>query len=55
MYFVSFVTVNWIDVLTRYEYKDEMIKCWQNYPQKKAYDICLVHYAKSYSPGNKQP
>jgi putative transposase len=39
MYFISFATVNWIDVFTRNEYKDELIKCWQYCQEKKGLEI----------------
>jgi len=39
MYFISFATVNWIDVFTRDEYKDEMIKSWQFCKEKKGLNI----------------
>jgi len=39
MYFISFATVNWIDVFTRNEYKDEIIKSWQFCQEKKGLEI----------------
>ena len=39
MYFISFATVHWIDVFTRNEYKDELIKCWQHCQEKKGLEI----------------
>lgn len=39
MYFISFATVHWIDVFTRNEYKDELIKCWQYCQEKKGLEI----------------
>ncbi len=39
MYFISFATVNWIDVFTRNEYKDEIIKSWQYCQEKKGLNI----------------
>lgn len=39
MYFISFATVNWIDVFTRNEYKDEIIKSWLHCQQKKGLEI----------------
>ena len=39
MYFISFATVNWIDVFTRNEYKDEIIKSWRHCQQKKGLEI----------------
>ena len=39
MYFISFATVNWIDVFTRNEYKDEIIKSWYHCQQKKGLEI----------------
>jgi putative transposase len=39
MYFISFATVNWVDIFTRNEYKDELIKCWQYCQEKKGLDI----------------
>ena len=39
MYFISFATVNWIDVFTRKEYKDEILKSWQHCQQKKGLEI----------------
>ena len=38
-YFISFATINWIDVFTRNEYKDELIKSWQHCQQKKVLEI----------------
>jgi REP element-mobilizing transposase RayT len=32
-------TVNWIDVFTRNEYKDEIIKSWQFCQEKKGLEI----------------
>src|SRR6187402_2254394 len=39
MYFISFATVNWIDVFTRNEYKDEIIKSWKFCQEKKGLEI----------------
>ena len=39
MYFISFATVNWIDVFTKNEYKDEIIKSWLYCQQKKGFEI----------------
>ena len=39
MYFISFATVNWIDVFTRNEYKDELIKSWQYCQHNKGLEI----------------
>ena len=39
MYFISFATVHWIDVFTRNEYKDELIKCFQYCQEKKGLKI----------------
>ena len=39
MYFISFATVNWIDVFTRNDYKDELIKSWQFCQEKKGLEI----------------
>jgi putative transposase len=39
MYFISFATVNWIDLFTRNEYKEELIKCWQYCQEKKGLEI----------------
>lgn len=39
MYFISFATVNWIDVFTRNEYKDELIKSFQYCQQNKGLEI----------------
>ena len=39
MYFISFATVNWIDIFTRNEYKDEIIKSWLHCQQKKGLEI----------------
>ena len=38
-YFISFATINWIDVFTRNEYKDELLKSWQYCQQKKGLEI----------------
>ncbi|MEO6357753.1 MAG: transposase [Ferruginibacter sp.] len=38
-YFISFATVSWLDIFTRNEYKDELIKSWQHCQQKKGLDI----------------
>ncbi|MBC7507688.1 MAG: transposase [Ferruginibacter sp.] len=45
MYFIRFATVNWKDVFTRNEYKDELIKSWQHCQQKKRlakYAWCIM-------------
>ena len=39
IYFISFATVLWIDVFTRNEYKEELIKCWQYCQEKKGLEI----------------
>jgi putative transposase len=39
MHFISFATVNWLDVFTRNEYKIEIIKCWQFCQAKKGLKI----------------
>ena len=39
IYFISFATVLWIDVFTRNEYKEELIKCWQHCQEKKGLEI----------------
>jgi REP element-mobilizing transposase RayT len=39
IYFISFATINWIDVFTRSEYKEELIKCWQHCQEKKGLEI----------------
>ncbi|MEO6355981.1 MAG: transposase, partial [Ferruginibacter sp.] len=44
----SFATVNWIDLFTRNEYKDELIKSWQHCQEKKGLEI----YAWSIMPGH---
>lgn len=38
-YFISFATVHWIDVLTRNEYRDEIIKSWQYCQANKGLQI----------------
>ena len=45
MYFISFATVNWIDLFTLNEYEDELIKSWQHCQQKKGlaiYAWCIM-------------
>jgi putative transposase len=39
IYFVSFATVHWIDVFTRNEYKDKLIKSWQYCQANKGLQI----------------
>ena len=45
MYFISFAPVNWKDVFTGNEYKNELIKSWQHCQQKKGlaiYAWCIM-------------
>ena len=39
MYFISFATVNWIDVFTRNEYKDILIESWKFCQYNKGLEI----------------
>lgn len=39
MYFISFATVHWIDVFTRNEYKDELVKSFKFCQEKKGLKI----------------
>jgi putative transposase len=39
IYFISFATVNWVDVFIRNEYKDEVIKCWEFCQTQKGLEI----------------
>jgi putative transposase len=39
MYFISYATVNWIDVFIRNEYKEELISCWKYCQQTKGLEI----------------
>ena len=39
MYFISFATINWIDIFTRNEYKDEIIKSWLYCQENKGLEI----------------
>ena len=48
MYFMSFTTVNWIDVFTGNEYKDEIIKSWLHCQQEKGLEIYAWHIMPSH-------
>jgi len=39
MYFISFATVNWIDVFIRNEYKEAIVQSWQFCQENKGLDI----------------
>ncbi|MBC7391475.1 MAG: hypothetical protein H7329_19915 [Opitutaceae bacterium] len=51
LYFVSFATVNWIDVFIRKEYKDIVVASLK-YCIKRIGTICLVHHDKPCSFNN---
>ena len=46
MYFISFATVNRIDVFIRNEDKDEIIKSWQHCQQKKRLFYPVTNFTK---------
>lgn len=39
LYFISFATVNWVDLFIRNEYRDEMLNCWKFCQQNKGLQI----------------
>jgi len=39
MYFISFATVNWIDVFTRNEYRDILLESWKHCQKEKGLEI----------------
>lgn len=39
MYFISFATVNWIDIFIREEYKESIVESWKYCQQKKGLEI----------------
>ncbi len=39
LYFISFATVNWVDVFIRNEYKNELLNCWRYCQQHKGLEI----------------
>ena len=47
MYFISFATLHWIDVVSRNEYKDELVKSFKYCQQKKGlkYFLYWCRYA----------
>ena len=50
IYFVSFAVVEWLDVFTRNEYKNIVLKSLEYSQKEKRFgNICMVYNDKSYT------
>jgi len=39
LYFITYAVVNWIDLFTRNEYKDILLKSWQHCSEQKGLEV----------------
>ena len=59
LYFITYAVVNWIDLFTRNEYKDILLKSWQHYCEQKGLEVyawaIMTNHVHMIIGSNKNP